>query len=126
MERLALLEQLSVRGSARAAAPASEERGGRIARYARFRHVAAFILALALCAAAIGAACAVLETIIMLRGEGDRLAALARVLARVFAALAAYGLLKGIGEALLLLADTAELANSMNERSTSAHADTPR
>jgi len=122
-----LLEQLSVPESARGAVPAPEDPGGgRIARYARFRHVAAFILALALCAAAIGAACAVLEAVIMLRGDGERLAALVRVLARLFAALAAYGLLKGIGEALLLLADTAELANSMHERSTRARADSAR
>ncbi|OQC22225.1 MAG: hypothetical protein BWX69_00076 [Planctomycetes bacterium ADurb.Bin069] len=127
LKRLALLERLSGPENGRESVPAPEDLGvRRIARYARFRHVAAFILALALCAAAVGAVGAALEAVVMLRGEGARLAALARVLAWVFAALAAYGLLKGVGEALLLLADAAELANSMHERSTRAPADSAR
>ena len=118
LDRLAYLERLS-RG---APARAPEAAGGRkepavtgFARYARFRQAAALIFTLALLAVLWGALSVVLEVVAYLRADRTLVEGLGRVVAWFFATTVGYGVLKGLGEAILIWADLAELSNSQAE-----------
>ena len=86
-----------------------------IARYARFRQGAGVIFALSLLAVLWGLLGIVLEIAGIVRGETAVIGGLGRVVAWAFAATAGYGILKALGEALLLWADVAELCNTSIE-----------
>ena len=126
LDRLAYLERLG-RGpnhGARAAPPTTPQAGPAaagggpaIARYARFRQVAGLIFALALLAGLWGVLAIVFTVAALLQGELTIVAGAGRIVAWAFAATAGYGILKGLGEVLLLWADMAELWNSHVELS---------
>ncbi len=126
LERLKLLEELGSTDVARPSAPAAQGRAGQIARYARFRHVGTFILLLAMGAAAVGAAGIVIACCELFRTDADVAGGILRALAWIIATLTSYGVLKCAGEVLFLLADSAELANSLNERAADVRTDGPR
>ena len=121
MDRLAFLERRS-RGVSGEKKPATPSPGGverpvgsGLARYARFRQVASLLFALGLLAVLWGLVAIVLAVATLLRGELTFFSAMGRIVAWGFATTVSYGILKSFGEALLLWADMAELANTQVE-----------
>jgi hypothetical protein len=116
LDRLAFLERVTrgaQPGSPAASDPTFATRT--IARYTRFRHVASVLFALALLAALWGFLAVVLAVAAMAREEITFLAGASRIVGWAFGATLGYGVLKGLGEALLLWADVAELYNTSVE-----------
>jgi len=129
LERLAMIERLSRSGAGAGAGPAgapATRKGPEpvaVARYARFRQAAGVLFGLGLLSLVWGAGGVVLAVAGIVGGESTFLAGAARVTLWLFASTALYGILKGLGEALLLWSDLAELVNtgvelSFRERDT--------
>ncbi len=124
LDRIAFLERLNRGGrpgdggnpeASRHARPRGGSTYPPIARYARFRQVASLLFALALLDVLWGIVAIVLAVAALLSGEVSFFAGASRVVAWAFAATVGYGILKGLGEALLLWADVAELNNTAVE-----------
>ena len=83
-----------------------------VARYARFRQAAGVLFGLGLLSLVWGIGGVVLAAAGIVGGESSFLNGMMRITAWLFASTALYGILKGLGEALLLWSDLAELVNT--------------
>ena len=123
LERLAFLERLTRHGPS---AGAGRALAGPVARFARFRRVADLLLALALGVGVCGMGAMAGQIIQTVRGAAGPAEGMGRMAAAAGLTAAGYGLLKGLGELLLLWSDVAELIHSAVADTSDAPGDRPR